>query len=134
MDPNELGGPLPHIVPGLDAINPRHDRAHIESVVLEPTRQLPASVGLAPGFAPGCHYMIAKFLVAWTRWNELLGIVIAVVMKNGATAGPQRVRDFFHDKVWVGNKTKDPAAPAEVERAAGQIVLHEIELVNFDVR
>ena len=77
--------------------------------------------------------MVAKFLVTLAWRNELPGCVMPVLVKNRATAGPERPGDFLHQQVRIGNETEHPTASAEIERFAGQIVVHQIELVNFDI-
>src|SRR5690242_4799223 len=134
MDANELGRPLPHVVAWSDAVNTWHDRANFESVVLQPERQVPSSVRFASGFSPSRDNIVTKFFVTSARRNELPRRVMTVFVKNRAATGPQYARDFLHEKGWVGNKAKHPATPAEVERSRRQIVIHQIEFMDFEIR
>src|SRR5437879_11493838 len=60
--------------------------------------------------------------------------VMAVLVKSCLTSLPRNVRDFFNQELWIGDKTKDPSAPCEIKRPFGQSIIHQVELVNVDIR
>lgn len=59
---------------------------------------------------------------------------MTVFMKNCATAFAQNLSEFRDHQSRVGNETEDPATPAEIEWPGGEIIVHQIELVNIDIR
>src|SRR5947209_7613466 len=59
--------------------------------------------------------------------------VLSVLVKNCAPTFADHARKLLDQKLRIGNKTKDPSAPSEIKRAAGQIVVHQVELVNLDI-
>src|SRR5260370_36842665 len=78
--------------------------------------------------------MVSEFFQTRPLRKKTPRPVMAVLVKNCLRSLPRNVRDFFNQELWIGDKTKAPSAPGEIKRPFGQSIIHQVELVNVDIR
>src|SRR5437016_11599947 len=114
--------------------NVRSRRAKRKPFVHKQLRQSRRAIGFVPRYAPGRNHMLAETLLHWQSREEPPSFVVPIFVENRQTPFRHDTRQLSNQQGGIANKGNHPAAPGEIVICRGQIVSHQIDLVNFNVR
>src|SRR5439155_5721524 len=77
--------------------------------------------------------MLAETLLHRQAWKESPSLIMTVLVKDGQASLWHHARQFVNQQRRIADEGDHPSAPGEIVIGCGQIVAHQIDLVNFHI-